>query len=67
MAWDDVGSAPMAAFVMEKEGARASAASIKKASPSKRDTKSRHVACEKRPIRADSSRKKIVSRVFSSP
>ena len=59
MAPDD-SSAPMAATVMDKEGAGASATSPKKASPSKRSTKPRPEACEKRRARSDLPRKKIV-------
>ena len=47
VAQDDVSAASMAATVMEKEAARASAASPKKVSTSTRNTKSRPEACEK--------------------
>ena len=65
VAQDDVGSTPIIVTIMEKEGAWASAALLKKLSHSKQSAKLRHVAREKHPAWVDLPRKKIESESFS--
>ena len=67
VAQNDASSVPKATIVMEKEGAQASAASHKKVSPSKRSSKTKPVAREKHPARADPPRKQTVAKSSPQP